>query len=177
MPFNNCNTDVVKWRGLGKYHIQLATGKNRRWKIYSNAFQRLSLSLVDCHKKVKQTLYRPRQALRVPGGWGSQISRQLAHEGGRVVSPMHQLPLTPQEIFLVLISVAGWVDPRVMVRPEILWKIPVTPLGIKPVTFRIVVQCLNELCYHVPLLIVIRNTILMEITFSTFGRSCILWWT
>jgi hypothetical protein len=177
MPFINYNTDVVKWRGLGKYHIQLAMAKNRCWKIYSNTFQLLSLSLVDCHKKVKQSLYRPRQALRVPGGWGPKISRQLAHEGGRVVSPMHRLPLSPQEIFLVLISVACWVDTRVIVRPEGLWKISMTPLGIKPVTFRIVVQCLNELHYRMHPLIVIRNTILMEITFSTVGRNCMLWWT
>jgi hypothetical protein len=37
------------------------------------------------------------KALRVPRGGGSQTSRQLAHEGGKVLSPTHRPPLPPRK--------------------------------------------------------------------------------
>jgi hypothetical protein len=55
-------------------------------------------------KKVKQSHYRPGQTLRVPEVWGSQISRQLVHEVGKVITT-HRSPFPLKEIFLLLIYI------------------------------------------------------------------------
>jgi hypothetical protein len=108
--------------------------------------------LASMYCKVNQSHYRPTKALRAPGGRGSQVFRQSAHEGGKVVSPNTSRLYPPGKI-----PVRGWVDPRVIVRPKRLcqWKIPITPSGIEPSTFRLVVQCLNQLRHRVPLMLTI----------------------
>ena len=101
--------------------------------------------------KVKQSRYRPRLAQRVPGCLGSQISWQR-HRMVVMLSALGTGRLYPQEMFQVFISVRGWVDPRVRVHAEGLcqWKIPMTPAGIEPATFRFVAQHLNHCATAVP---------------------------
>ena len=84
--------------------------------------------------KVKQSHYRPEQAQRVPGGWGSQISRQSAYQGGKVVSSTHRPPLPPKKYSWYSFLLGAESNPGPLVWPEGLcqWKIPMTPSGIEP---------------------------------------------
>jgi hypothetical protein len=65
------------------------------------------------------------------------------------LSALHAGFPLPLGSFLVLTSVGGWVDHRATVRLEGLGQLkhPMTWLGIKPVTFQLVAQCLTQLQY------------------------------
>jgi hypothetical protein len=57
----------------------------------------------------------------------------------------------PPGIFLVLISVRGWVDSRAIVRLQGLGKLKISSsTGFDPATIRLVAQCLHQLRYRVP---------------------------
>jgi hypothetical protein len=56
------------------------------YKSITNTFQSEVSKIRAREVKVKQSLYRPRQAPRFRGGCDSKISRQLAYEGGKVVN-------------------------------------------------------------------------------------------
>ena len=59
--------------------------------------QRFVSVVLSCRVDKGSLHVKVKLVLMVPGGWRSQISRQPAHEGGKVVSPTHRPPLPPRK--------------------------------------------------------------------------------
>jgi hypothetical protein len=98
--------------------------------------------------KVKQSHYRPWQALRVPEGWGSQILRQSVHEDGKIVRPTHKPPLPPENILWpsFVLEAESTPGPQCDRKDRINEKIQWHHREIEPATLRFVAQCLNRVC-------------------------------
>ena len=72
----------VVWKSTVYKHGDAANRWHYAWQI-----ERVPNVSVCNRAEMKQSLYWHGQTLRVPRVWGSQISRQWAHEGGKPLSP------------------------------------------------------------------------------------------
>jgi hypothetical protein len=141
--------------GYNRWGKCLLRCRNRSFRCKSGQFS----SLKNWHFRFSSSFDGKAFPLQAwTGPWGSRRLRLpefLENQHLKVVrlSALRTGRFYPLEIFLILVYVRGWVDPRATVRPEGLshWKIKVTfSSGIETATFRLVAQCLNQLCHCVP---------------------------
>jgi hypothetical protein len=107
------------------------------------------------------------KSLRLHESEAPRISRHSGYEGCQPYAPA---AFTPQDISLVLISVSDWVDPRTVVRLEVLyqWVIPLNPSVVEPATLPFVARRFKDLWHRVP-----QNSVIVSEMEQTRGRN--LW--
>jgi len=92
-----------------------------------------------------------KRALRTLGHWDSQVSKTTGTRRWQDCQPYAPAASNLLEIYLVLFSIRGWVNSSTISQSEGFsqWEIPMTPLGIEPMTFELAARHLNILCHHV----------------------------
>ena len=100
-----------------------------------------------------------------------RISRQSAHEGGGAVRLLHGASLPPGDIPVAHLCLR--------LRGNIQWRIPMNLLGIKPATFRLEAQSLNQLRHRMLLFLFSSES---ELNKSVLGQAStglaarFMWW-
>jgi MoaA/NifB/PqqE/SkfB family radical SAM enzyme len=137
------------------YHSCLLSRRYRSWtSARSSAYWGSHSSASISPRKFWDKSYpcnRPWRPIKLWDVEAPTFFNQSAHRSRWGCQPHVLVALHPAGRFLVLISVRGWIDPRVIVRLERLGQLKkFTSSGLEPVTFRLVSECLNQLRYRVP---------------------------
>jgi hypothetical protein len=118
----------------------------RSWCVVSGSVAKTSRPLESA---VMQSLYRPRQDLRIPGVLGSQISTHSAHEKCSGFAPTHRPLLTSRKHFWYSFLLEFELTQGYSVAGRIMsMKNFKDTIGIR--TFRHVAKCLNQMRHRVP---------------------------
>jgi hypothetical protein len=122
---------------------------------------------------VKQSLCGPGQAQWVPGGWGFQILRQSAHEGGEV-SLAHRPPLFPRKYswYSFLLAVEMTPGPQCGRKVNANEKFQWHHRESNP-SFRVVAQCLDQLRYRMRPFFAVTHNGNVRILNRKFGRDTV----
>ena len=135
------------FRTINQFSWQFEWNTSRSWPSCSAHSRSLKLIRKEVKVKVKQSLYRSGQAVRILGGGGPQISRWSAHKCGKVVRLRHWPPLRPGD---TAGTYSCWRSSRSQDHSTAGRMISMKIYGIELATFRLLKQCLNPLRNCVP---------------------------